>query len=307
MIIDAEVHLVGSGWVRGKYVMAAARAESAKYNLAHKKNVTPEEYLEKYMRPFIDPNADKMVKNMDEAGIDMAVIWNVDWAYAHTGEPRVSNREQNRIFAEAAKRHEGRFWPFLAIDPRRPDAMEQFNEAIHDWGMKGLALYPAAGFYPDDPICFPLYEKCAEQGLPVVLASGGGEAHWEHGQPMYIASAADMYPDVKFIMAHCGLESWEQALLAARLLNNVYVDISMRQWQLKMRPQRFYNWLRDAIDETGAWKIMWASDWPSQENIIPRAEWLKAIKEPQTDIKFSQEEIEIILSRAAQAVFGIPE
>ena len=73
MIIDAEVHLVGSGWVRGKYVIAAARAESAKYNLAHKKNITPEEYLDKYMRPFVDPNADQMVQDMDQSGIDMAV------------------------------------------------------------------------------------------------------------------------------------------------------------------------------------------------------------------------------------------
>lgn len=307
MIIDAEVHLVGSGWVRGKYVMAAARAESAKYNLVHKKNVTPEEYLDKYMKLFIDPDADGMVENMDKAGIDMAVIWGVDWAYAHTGEPRVSNREQNKIHADVAKRHKGRFWPLCAIDPRRPDAVEQFTEAIQDWGMKGLSLYPAAGFYPDEPVCFPLYEKCAEWGLPVMLGSGGGEAHWQHGQPMYIASAAEMYPDVKMIMAHCGLESWEQALLAARLLNNVYVDISIRQWQLTMRPQRFYHWLRDAIDETGAWKIMWASDWPSQENIMPRAEWLRAVKEPKTEIQFSSEEIEIILGKAAQAVFGIPE
>ncbi|MBW2031578.1 MAG: amidohydrolase family protein, partial [Deltaproteobacteria bacterium] len=114
-------------------------------------------------------------------------------------------------------------------------------------------------------------------------------------------------PEVTFVMAHCGLESWEQAQLAARLLNNVYVDISMRQWQLKMRPKRFYGWLRDLIDETGVWKIMWASDWPSQENIVSRREWLKAFQEPDTDIQFTSEEIEIILGKAAQAVFGIPD
>jgi len=307
MIIDAEVHLVGSGWVRGKYVMAAARAESAKYNLAHKTNITPEDYLDKYMRPFVDPTADRLVENMDQSGIDMSVTWNVDWAYAHTGEPRVTNREQNRIFADVAERHPNRFWPFFAIDPRRPDAVEQFREAIFDWGMKGLSLYPAAGFYANDPVCFPLYEKCAEWKLPVILGSGAGEAHWECSQPMYIASAAEMYPDVKFVMAHCGLESWEQALLAARLLHNVYADFSMHQWKLKMRPQRFYNWLRDMLDEAGPWKMMWASDWPSQENIIPRAEWLNAIKEPKTEVQFASEEIEIMLGKAAQAVFGIPD
>ena len=173
--------------------------------------------------------------------------------------------------------------------------------------MKGLSLYPAAGFYPNDPVCFPLYEKCEEWSLPVVLGSGGGEANWACGQPMYIATAAEMYPNVKFIMAHCGLESWEQAMLAARLLNNVYMDISMRQWQFHMHPDRFYSWLRDMIDEAGLWKIMWASDWPSQENIVPRREWLKAFQEPKTDIPFSKEEMEIILGQAAKPVFGIPD
>ena len=96
-------------------------------------------------------------------------------------------------------------------------------------------------------------------------------------------------------------------MLAARLLSNVYVDISMRQWQFKMRPQRFYNWLRDMIDEAGLRKIMWASDWPSQENIVPRTEWLKAFREPETDVEFTSEEMKIILGQAAQAVFGIPD
>jgi predicted TIM-barrel fold metal-dependent hydrolase len=124
---------------------------------------------------------------------------------------------------------------------------------------------------------------------------------------MYIATAAETYPEVTFVMAHCGLESWEQAMLAARLLSNVYVDISMRQWQFKMRPQRFYNWLRDMIDEAGLRKIMWASDWPSQENIVSRAEWLRAFQDPETDVEFTSEEMEIILGQAAQAVFGIPD
>jgi len=307
MIIDAEVHLVGSGWVRGKYVMAGARAESNKFNLAHKMNVTPEDYLQTYVRPFVDPNADKMVENMDKYGIDTAVIWNVDWAYAHTGEPRVTNKEQNKIFADVAKRHPRRFWPVFAIDPRRPDAMEQFNVAIEEWGMKALSLYTAAGYYPTDPVCFPFYDKCAELNMPVIVPSGGGEAHWECSQPAYIASVAQMYPQTTFVMAHCGLEAWESAMLAARLLSNVYVDISMRQWQYHMHPDRFYQWLRDWLDEVGVWKTMWATDWPSQENIVSRNNWLEAIQKPKTDIFFSQEEIDIILGKAAQKVFGIPE
>ncbi|MBW1866052.1 MAG: hypothetical protein JRI64_10635 [Deltaproteobacteria bacterium] len=52
---------------------------------------------------------------------------------------------------------------------------------------------------------------------------------------------------------------------------------------------------------------MWASDWPSQENIVSRADWLKAFQQPDTDVEFTSEEMDIMLGKAAQAVFGIPE
>lgn len=308
MIIDSHVHLVGNGWVRGKFIKSSSTSHTYKYNRIHGTNLTPSEYLDKHLRRYVDPDGDELVKTMDKAGVDVDVIFSVDWA-PFTGEARVSNREVNHHFSEVPKKHPGRFWPLCALDPTRGDALDQATEAIEKWGMKGFKLMPSTGFCPDDPICYPFYEKCAEWGVPIMFHSGGGGVpHWQYSQPMYIASVAFTFPDVKMIMAHAGEDSAGQALHAASTLPNVYLDISVvGQWKYVRNPENFYLWLRNLIDEVGPWKILFATDWPQPDLWISLVDWVKAIKEPKTKLKFTPEEINIILGTAAQKVFGIPD
>jgi hypothetical protein len=37
--------------------------------------------------------------------------------------------------------------------------------------------------------------------------------------------------------------------------------------------------------------------------LTPEVEWVKAIKEPKTDLEFSAEEIDMVLGKSAEAVF----
>lgn len=304
MIIDTHVHLVVPGFLRSKFVLANAKAGVMTYNRVHKTNLTIDEYLN-LMRDKIDCDGSKLIESMDEAGIDKSVIFGVDWAYAVTGEPRISNREQNRFYADLAKKWEGRLIALAALDPRRPDVIEQAKQAIEEWGMKGFKLHPSAGFFPQDPLCFPLYEKCAEWKVPIVFHSGGLELSWEYGQPMYIASAAERFPEVKMVMAHAGGESWQQALVAATVIPNVYLDISTRQMDLCINPDSFYRWLRNLIDWAGPLKIMFASDAPLPTFWLPQKDWVKAIKEPKTEVSFTPEEKEAILGKTAENVFAL--
>jgi len=303
VIIDAHVHLTRPGYVRRKFLCGNSRMASSLYNRVHKTNITPDDYIE-MVREKIDPTGEKLIEAMDEAGIDKSVIFGVDWAYGVTGEPKVSNREQNKYLAEYAKEYEGRFIPLAALDPRRPDVIRQATEAIEEWGMKGFKLMPSAGFKPNDSLCFPFYEKCAEWGVPIMFHSGGLEFNWEYSSPNLIASAAEEFPEVKMIMAHAGLESWEQCRLACAALPNVYMDISIRQFDYQMNREKFYDWLRDMIDWTGPWKILFATDAPLPTFYLPTKDWVDAINEPKTDIEFTREERDIILGKAAEAVFA---
>lgn len=304
MIIDAHVHLSRPGYVRKKFLCGNSRMASSLYNRVHKTNITPDDYIEMVKRR-IDPTGEKLIAEMDDAGVDKSVIFGVDWAYAVTGEPRVANREQNRNLADYAKAFPGRFIPLAALDPRRPDIIEQATEAIEDWGMKGFKLMPSAGFRPNDPLCFPFYEKCAKWGVPIMFHSGGLEFNWEYSSPNLIASAAEEFPDVKMIMAHAGLESWEQCRLACAALPNVFMDISIRQFDYQINRQKFYQWLRDMIDWTGPWKILFATDAPLPTFYLPTKDWVEAIRYPKTDVPFSREELDIILGKAAQKVFAL--
>jgi len=304
MIVDSHVHLVVPGFLRSKFVLANARAGAMTYNRVHKSSITLEAYFD-LMKEKVDPDGRKLIDSMDKAGIDKSVIFGVDWAYAVTGEPRVTNREQNRFFADLAKKYKGRLIALAALDPRRPDAIEQATEAIEKLGMNGFKLHPSAGFYPNDPVCYPLYEKCARWGVPIVFHSGGLELSWEYGQPMYIASAAERFPDVKMVMAHAGSESWQQALAAAAAMPNVFLDISTRQFDFCINRNSFYQWLRHLIDWAGPWKILFASDTPLPTLWLSQIEWIKAIREPAIEGILTSEEIEIILGKAAESVFNL--
>ncbi len=303
MIIDAHVHLTRPGYVRKKFLCGNSRMTSSLYNRVHGTNITPDDYIE-MVKERVDPSGEKLIAEMDDAGIDQSVIFGVDWAYGVTGEPKVSNREQNKYLAEYAQEYPGRFIPLAALDPRRPDVIQQATEAIEEWGMKGFKLMPSAGFMPNDPLCFPFYEKCAEWDVPIMFHSGGLEFNWQYSQPNLIASAAEEFPTVKMIMAHAGLESWEQCRLACAALPNVYMDISIRQFDYQINKQKFYTWLRDMIDWTGPWKILFATDAPLPTFYLPTKDWVQAIREPDTDIEFTREERDIILGKAAEAVFA---
>lgn len=315
MVIDTQVHLCGHGWVtraylqrRGAFGGGTTIGMHTTYNKYHGTNYTPQEFHEKVMRPYVDildATGDNMMKWMDQAGVDKCVIFGIDWAYASTGEPRVTNKEQNKIHADAAKRHPDRLIALAAIDPRRPDAVAQFVEAVEDWGMKGLDLHQRTGFHADDPVCFPLVDKCAEYGLPIYIFTGPQDTC---DDPANVAKLAALYPQVKMIMSHGGYRLTERAIGAAMGHDNVYIGLETRQRDYVDNPQGFYSLLRRMIDCCTPWKILFASDAPDAEaGGMPEKDWVDVFKHPKTDIKFTKEEMDIILGKAAQVVFNIKD
>lgn len=305
MIIDVHVHLTMSGFVRGNFLRANAAVASYLYNRIHGSSITPDNYIAS-LKANIDPDGDKLLTIMDKAGVDKSVIFGVDWAYGRTGEPRISTKEQNRIHANFAKKHPNRFVALAALDPRRPDALELAQEFKEDWNMSGFKLHPCAGFYPEDNAFYPFYKMCADWKVPILFHSGGLEGNWTTAHPARIATVAEHFPDIKVIMGHAGMESWQIAAAAAAFLPNVYLDISViGQWMYCRNPQKFYRWLRNLIDEVGPSKVLFASDRPLPASWISDVDWVKAVNEPKTDIAFSREELDLIMGKAAAAIFGL--
>ncbi|GAB6144782.1 amidohydrolase family protein [Desulfocicer niacini] len=311
MVIDVHRHMIVKGTVQGKYIRGAQKSFVMMYNKTHGTNISPKDFTDKVIRPWIDPHADNIVEEMDEAGVDKTVIFPVDYGLLF-GEAPIHAFDQNKLYADAAKRHEGRLIPFMAIDPRRPGALKHCEQAYQEWGMKGFKLHAGVGYMPDDPCCYWVYEKAAEWNIPIMVHTGGAPnsvpaLRWECSRPAYFASAAARFPETDFIFAHCGdVAWWQEAITAAVWLPNVYVDLSLWQKPYKKWPKpRFYQWLRDIIDLAGADKILFATDALYPNLMCPLKEWVQAFKNRETDIEFTDKEIEMILGESAKKVLRL--
>ena len=267
------------------------------------------------LKQLWDPSGDLLVKDMDEAGINISVLEIIDYGLAAGCGPAQSLEEVHQVYANAAKRHPGRLMVFAGIDPRRGSAVPFLEKAVREWNMKGLKLHPGFEFYPNDLKCFFLYAKCQELGIPVMIHTGPDVIPYQgkYGMPIYLDEVANDFPDLKIIMAHAGSCYWQEAAFIAQNKENLYVDLAMWQPTVLRNPvANFYRPLRAMIDTAGRSKVMFGSDWPALRMIrrLPHAAWVKAIKEPPPEVKeagieFTEEEINGVLGDNAAKVLGL--
>jgi uncharacterized protein len=307
-IYDSHAHLFMDKGIPDAYEMGMAR--TMKLALKNKFNIdlSLEDARNNLIKGMYDADATKLLYTMDKAGVEKTVIFGSDFG-AKIGDPEIHPFEANKILANIAKKYPDRFVALCAIDPRRPGAMRHMEKCIEEWGMKGLKLHPAAGFYPTDEILYPFYEKCGDWGFPIVFHTGAQPAApvcLDTQRPCFIAEAATRFPDTKMIMAHAGMDLWNEAVMYGKLIPNVYFDLSYHQFSyVSWGPQKFYEWLRFLINECGASKLLWATDTPLPCAILPTEQYVKIFTEPQTDINFTDEEMELIMWKNTAEMFRI--
>ena len=176
---------------------------------------------------FQEKSLDDIITDMDEAGIDKAVIVAADYSTAY-GTIVVTNEDVARM----AEQHPDRFIPFCSVDPSLGRlAVDKMEHAVKELGARGLKLVPPMqGFRFDDPRHDPLWQKAAELDIIVWThaahqkSTPGTDARL--GQPMLVEPVALKFPDLKMVLGHCGFPwVWESWSLAVRH-PNVYVDVS---------------------------------------------------------------------------------
>jgi predicted TIM-barrel fold metal-dependent hydrolase len=249
--------------------------------------------------------------DLDLAGVDAAVSALVDYGILAGEEPEVPLEEILAHYSELQKRYSGRFFAFATVDPRRPKAIDLVRQALGTWNLKGLKLYPAAGFYPHDPICWPLYKVCQEFGLPVIFHTSppGAPGIPRFTHPIHIGDLQAAFPELTIVLAHAGHDIWWQdAVAVAAGHPHTYLDLS--QWGNDALTNRkaFLNKLSHMRDRIGAHKIIFASDHcPGPKTSGPNSEWVAWVnffKElpkiaKDFDLSFSEKEKDLILGENA--------
>jgi len=155
-----------------------------------------------------------------------------------------------------------KFIGFGGINPLDDNAVEEIEHCICELGLYGIKLHPAQqGFFVNDRKIYPIYEKCEELGIPVMIHLGAGFSRYtplKYSIPMLLEDVLIDFPDLKIIIAHLG-RPWEHETCSLlRKYPNAFADISI----LFSTPFRLYNDLIFAIEFKVDNKLFFGSDYP---------------------------------------------
>lgn len=202
MIIDPHVHVLDYGhwpdewwdWVANDWA-------------AQEVGRTPDMVRGKIEAGLVDPDASRIVEQMDDAGIDISVILPIEWGPDYTCKSSIE--EVNAHALECVKRHPGRLLAFCGIDPRRPKSAEQVDEWLSGGGYKGLKLYPNCGFFPNAADARPIYEVCQSHDVPILFHTGDPlpVLNGEWARPKHFWDVVRDFPDLKIILVLIATEN----------------------------------------------------------------------------------------------------
>ena len=273
---------------------------------------TVEWVKENILPTYWDPDGEILIKQMDKAGIDKTVILATDMYMDEFKNTALTIEEYNKHISDLAKKHPDRIIYFCGLDPRRPKATELLEKFYHEFGARGLKLYPPCGWDLDDRVIYPFYERCAAWGIPVLTHMGPEPLPFkgEHTHPSHLEKPLKDFPNLIFIAAHLGLEYWRDLIALGQKYPNVMVDFSYWQLNAVNRHGLFCHILRRFLDEFGADRVLFGTDGPAAESILPSDKWVELIKnlpqKPPEGGHFTEEEVSAILDGNARRVLSIP-
>ncbi len=189
------------------------------------------------------------------------------------------------------------FLGFMGVDPHKGmDGIYELTRQITEEGMHGAAIDPyLAKIFVNDAKYYPVYSKCCELGIPVVVSTGPGTlvpgAVMEHAAPRYIDYVARDFPELKIIISHGGYPWVEEAIMVTERNENVYMELSEYE-----RHPGGESYVKAAADLIGD-KLLFASAHPG-------ADFRDAIA-MYKGFGLSEEVMEQIMFKNAEKVLGL--
>jgi predicted TIM-barrel fold metal-dependent hydrolase len=264
---------------------------------------------------IFDGSAERILADMDEAGIDKSVLLALDAEFTYrTG---MAFTAYNDYVGGLIRQHPDRIIGLAGIDPRRGKAaVVELERCMEGMGFRGVKLWPLTGFYPDDEAFYPFYERAEELGAVILCHTGSGPppTYMKYNRPVYLDKVAVDFPGIKIIMAHVGHPWVEEALAVTYKNPNVYVDISAWQLSFSAAPIALSQCLAMAKASHGhVRKILFGSDWPLFTEVMSQREWVETIRslEPPPPLKLmglpeiTEEDKRLILGGNAEEVLGL--
>lgn len=182
--------------------------------MARKKGLEPAPSL-------LQTSLDMLFQEMEEAGVSRGVI-------IGRQASKLWGQVPNDDVAEIAGRYPNRFAGIGSVDPSDMDAcLAECERAILKLGLKGVAIDPgmlASPMYLSDRRIYPIYQRCQDLKVPVVLMSGGSAGpDLTYSSPVWIDQVAAEFPRLKIVAAHACWPWVTQVLGVAYRRPNIYL------------------------------------------------------------------------------------
>jgi predicted TIM-barrel fold metal-dependent hydrolase len=306
MMIDFHCHLWIRGYLPEKFWAAQARFFEQWYMERGEEKPTIQIEQQVFSR-YWDPTGEKTLRSMDEAGIEISVLLPIDFGPT-IGEIEIPIGVQNSDIGMVASAHPDRFVPFIGIDPRRDDALDQLKRGVEDWGARGVKFYGIGGFFPGEERGFPLLEWAEKKNLILLVHQGPlmdpFESNYCH--PRYLEPVLKMFPGLRVVAAHMAFAWWRDLLKIARKYPSLYADIS--GWQLVAvdNAPKFRHIVRKVMDEMGCERVLFGTDGPTFDPFLSKKDYCNVLRNPNkgTETVYSEYEINAIFKDNAVRLLG---
>ncbi|MEI8151934.1 MAG: amidohydrolase family protein [Hyphomicrobiales bacterium] len=261
------------------------------------------------IQAMLDEMGGQRIKDMDDAGIDIAVLSENNPA-AHNLDPEASvalAKGSNDFLYEQIQANPKRFRGFAALplpDPKA--AADELERGVTKLGMLGaMIMGTTKGQFVDDQKFWPVFERASKLDVPVYIHPspvkpalveayfkdhaaamqgaplGFGLETLTHTFRLITSGLFDKYPNLKIIVGHLGETApftlWRTEYNLAKLtkLPKSFSDYYKTHFWLTTSGAFSNSALACAIAEMGVERIMFAVDWPYVENTLG-TDWLKA-------------------------------
>ena len=276
------------------------------------KPVDPEAVIKKALETWPDPTGERLIAFMDEVGIDITMICMVDNSNAEGLNQKVM-QQANKHLGEIARKFPDRVTALAGVDPRRPQAADMMKQCFEEFGVRGLKYHPDLGYDPSGQESYRVLEVLAENNGILLTHTGplSPPMRAKFAQPSLLADLGIDFPDLKVIAAHMGAIDWRPWAALAAHQPNLYGDMAMWDSYAFGRYDLFCRELRDILDYAGASKVLFGTDNPVFNTVLPTRKWIQLLKDlpehasPGTN--FTEAEISGMLGDNAARLLGIDQ
>lgn len=211
---------------------------------------------------------------------------------------------RNLWTCDVAKQHPNLI-PFISVDAAMtPQQMKaEILDRVHNHGAKGIKFQHAGNrWMAHDRRLWPTYEVCQELDLPILCHSGIAEGFpypRKLTEPKYFADVLTHFPKLRLVLAHLGVDYWDQTRFIAKTYPNVCFDCLDT-----MKPFPGDHVLDDEdfislVREIGVERVVFGSEFPIMGVYRP------AVLQHIIDMKLTEEEKRMILGENAMRIFKL--